>query len=520
MSRKRISMRRIKEILRLRFEYGMSRRQIASSLKLSRSTVGEYLVRFDESGISWEEAREMETEELENRLKGEIPERKRSAKHPVPDWHYVFKELKRKGVTLQLLWQEYHQENDGGYSYSQYCDLYRQWKQKLHISMRQNHKAGEKLFIDYSGMKVPITDPMTGEIREANIFVATLGASSYSYIEAHFEQNIKNWVNAHVRAFEFFGGTPEILVPDNLKAGVTSPCYYDPDINPTYHRVAEFYQLAVIPTRVKRPKDKAKVEVSVQVVERSALAPLRNRTFFSVQNLNEALRIKMDEINNRTMKHIGKSRRELFLEVDKPSLRNLPVHPFEYSEWKHAKVGIDYHVSYDHCLYSVPYQHLGKKVMVKGTERMVEIFLKDQSIALHKRLKRRNECSTTREHMPKNHRQMVGWKPERFIRWAEKTGTYTLEVIEKVLESKIHPQQSYRKCMGILKLGERFSGDRLENACRRALSFNTLSYKRIKSILDNSLDQVKESEITPSDNSTLLHENIRGEGYYREHQDA
>ena len=354
MSQERLSMRKIEEILRLKYEAGLTHRAIAQSCSVSPSTVSEYVTHAKAAGLSWPLPEELNAEQLEELL---FPQRGSASGRniPQPDWAEVHKELRRKGVTLSLLWVEYRQEQPDGYGYSQFCHHYRQWAKQLKPMMRQKHKAGEKLFVDYAGQTMPVVDPQTGEIRQAQIFVATLGASNYTYTEAHWSQDLTNWIGAHVRALAFLGGVPEVLVPDNLKAGVKSPHLYEPDLNPTYLDFARHYGVAVVPARVRKPKDKSKVEVGVQVVERWVLAPLRDRTFFSLAELNQAMWELLAELNDRPMRHLGQSRRELFESLDKPALAPLPVQPYEFARWKKARVHIDYHVSFEKHYYSVPY---------------------------------------------------------------------------------------------------------------------------------------------------------------------
>jgi len=424
----------------------------------------------------------------------------------------VHTELRRKSVTLRLLWVEYREVHPDGYGYSQFCALYRRWAKCLNPSMRMPHKAGEKFFVDYAGQTVSVVNPATGEIRQAQIFVAVLGASSYTYAEAQWSQDLPNWIGGHVRAFSFFGGVPEILIPDNLKTGVKNPCRYEPDINPTYHDLAQHYGTAVIPARVRKPKDKAKVEVGVQVVERWILARLRNRRFFGLADLNRAIRELLNELNNRLMRHLGKSRRELFETLDQPALRPLPGLPYEFAIWKKARVHIDYHIEFDKHYYSVPYTLVRKEVFLRATERTVEVFYKHRRVASHTRSRDRGRYTTLPEHMSPAHRKYCEWSPDRFLRWAEKIGPCTAQLVKAVLISRKHPQQAYRSCLGILRLGKRYTDERLEAACRRALPAGIRSYKGIKNILDTKLDQIQPEE--PTTAALTTHANIRGQSYY------
>jgi len=510
MAQKRLSMRKIKEILRLKHESGLSNRAIARACSISKETVKEYLCRASEAGVSWPLPERLDEEGLELLLYPHAIDL--GGKGRVPDWAEIHQELPNKGVTRMLLWEEYCKDEEAPYSYSRFCELYNRWARKLDPVMRLNHKAGEKLFIDYAGLTIPYVSQETGEEQKAYVFVATMGASSYTYAEAQESQAMKCWIGGHVRAFEFFGGVPEILVPDNTKTGITSPCRYEPDINPTYQDMATHYGAAVIPARVRRPRDKAKVETGVQVVEYRVMAPLRKRQFFSIDEINQALRPKLEELNNRQMRHLGKSRMELFDQLDKPALKPLPQRAYELAEWKRAKVSIDYHVEYFGHYYSVPYLHIHKNVDIRATEHVVEVFLKGKRIGSHKRDSTKGHHSTQPEHMPESHRKYAEWNPERFIRWAEKSGSATAQMVKHLLSSRRHPEQGYRSSLGLLRLESRYGKERLEAACHRALSFGLHSYKGVKNILEAGLDKVTPEE--PVSVTNKSHLNIRGNKYY------
>jgi transposase len=510
MSQESLSMRKIEEILRLKYEIGLSHRAIAKSCGVSCSTVSEYTTLAKAAGLSWPLPEGMTAEQLEARL---FPDKGTSRRLvPQPDWKHVHKELKRKGVTLSLLWLEYRQEHPSGYGYSQFCHCYREWQKHLNPTMRQKHKAGEKMFVDYAGQTIPVVDAVTGEIRQAQIFVATLGASNYTYAEAHWSQNLPNWIAAHVRALEFLGGVPEMVVPDNIKAGVTSPSHYEPDLNPTYQDFACHYGIAVVPARAYKPRDKAKVEVGVQVVERWILARLRDRIFFSLAELNQAIAELLAELNQREMKHLGKSRLEMFEELDQPALSPLPEIPYEFALWKKARVHIDYHVSFDNHFYSVPYTLSGEEVNIRATEKTIEIFYQRKRVASHPRSTAKGRFSTHSVHMPPEHQFFSQWSPERFLRWAQQIGEQTTELISQALDTRRHPEQAYRTCLGILGLAKRYSPQRLEAACQRANTAKIRSYKGVHNILKNKLDQLP---LEPASDSPLPpHANIRGENYY------
>jgi len=513
MAGRRLSMRKIKEVLRLKWHHGHSNKQIALSCKISRTTVSEYLNRAEKAGITWPLDTALDDGALEALLfpvKSTIPFSERS----MPSMEHLHRELRRKGVTLQLLWYEYKEANPDGYQYSQFCHLYRQWRKKLDVTLRQEHRAGEKLFVDYCGQTVPIINPVTGEITQAEIFVAALGASSYTFSEATPSQELPFWIRSHVHAFEFFGGVPEILVPDNLKAGVTNPCRYEPDINPTYQDLAEHYATAVIPARVRRPRDKAKAESAVFVAERWILAALRNHTFFSVAELNRAIAKELVKLNNRKFQKLDTTRRELFESLDKPALKPLPARPYEYATWKKAKVNIDYHIEIDRHFYSVPYQLAREHVDVRMTATTVEILFKNKRVASHPRSYRQGGFTVLHEHMPKSHQRHLEWTPSRIIHWAGKNGPKTEKLVTHIMESRTHPEQGFRSCLGIMRLATHYSPERLEKACHRALSIKALSYKSVKSILKNGLDQQALLFDQPDHQPELNHNNIRGKKYY------
>ena len=511
MAQERLTMRKIREVLRLKWECGVTNRAIARSCSISHSTVGEYLQRAEAAGLSWPLPADMDEDTL-FRLLFPTPAHQGAKAIPSPDWSVIHAELRKKSVTLRLLWVEYREAHSDGYGYSHFCELYRRWAQRLKPSMRLSHKAGEKLFVDYAGQTVPMVDPTSGEIHPAQLFVAVLGASNYTYAEAHWNQDLPNWTGTHVRAFAFIGGVPEIVVPDNLKAGVKHPCRYEPDLNPTYHDLAQHYGTAIIPARPYKAKDKAKVEVGVQVVERWILARLRNRTFFTLPDLNQAIRELLDELNQRPMKHLGRSRRELFETLDQPALKPLPEQPYEFAIWKRARVNIDYHVEFERHYYSVPHTLVHKEVYLRAAQNTVEVFFNNRRVASHRRTDTPGQHTTLSEHMPPAHQHYQEWSPERFTRWAQTIGPHTTQLVQALLASRQHPQQAYRSCLGLLSLATRYGAERLEAACRRALPAGIHSYKGVKNILDAKLDQVAPEEPTPV--APTAHENIRGHTYY------
>lgn len=506
-------MRKTKEILRLCWHNGLSARQAARSCGVGRSTIREYLDRAERAGLSWPLPDDLDDAALEHLLfPSTIPltiERRN-----MPPFDYINKELKRKRVTLQLLWHEYRQNNPEGYQYSQFCLRYRAWARTLDISMRQTYKAGEKLFVDFAGDTIPIHDPATGAINPAYLFVATLGASNYTYAEAVLSQDLPSWISLHVHTFEFFQAVPAITVPDNTKTGVTHPCRYEPDLNPTYQDMATHYTTTVIPARVKKPRDKAKVESAVLIAERWIIAALRNHTFFSLSELNSAIREKREEFNNRPLQKLKVSRKELFETIDKPAMKPLPEKRYEYAEWEKPKVNIDYHVELDRHYYSVPYQRKGEVVDARMTATTVEIFFKGQRVASHARSSVPGKHTTVAAHMPESHRRYLEWTPSRIVKWAEKSGPATGTLAKEIMERRPHPEQGFRSCLGIIRLGRRYGEERLEAACQRALVLKAYSYKSVESILRNNLDGTSLLLEKPPGNP-VTHENIRGTNYYR-----
>jgi transposase len=512
MAKRRLSMRKIIEVLRLHSEHRMSIRQIAKSCSVAHSTVREYLDRARQAGLTWPLAPDLDNTALEAVL---FPERSCPAdRRGMPQMDRLYKEMKRKGVTLQLLWYEYRQANPEGYQYSQFCHHYRQWTRKLDVTLRQEHRAGEKLFVDYAGQTVPIVDGSTGEVVQDQIFIAALGASNYTFAEASPAQDLPSWIRSHVHAFEFFGGVTDILVPDNLKAGVTHPCRYEPDLNPTYQDLAQHYGTTVIPARSEHPRDKAKVESAVLVAERWILAALRNHTFFSLAELNRCIAEKLQELNNRRFKKLDGTRRTLFEAVDKPALKPLPLTPYEYAEWRKVTVNVDYHVAADRHYYSVPYQLVREQAEVRLTSTTVEVLFKGKRVAAHPRSYRQGGFTTLSQHMPKAHQRYLEWSPSRIIRWAEEHGPMTQKLVSAILDSRPHPEQGFRSCLGIMRLGKRYPQDRLEAACARALAIKAYSYKNVESILKNGLDQQSLPFDQDDKSQPLTHQNVRGKDYY------
>jgi transposase len=508
-------MRQVGDVLRLKHACGMSDRVIARSLGLGRTTVGEYLRRASVAGLGWPLPAGLSDADLERLL---FPAEAARAPHrPQPNWAAVHAELKRPGVTLRLLWEEYRDAHPDGYSLSRFCELSQAWRGHLSPVMRQTHRAGEKMFVDFAGQTVEVTDLASGEVRAAQIFVAVLGASNFTYAEATWSQTLPDWIGAHGRALTFFGGVPKIIVPDNLKAGVSKACFFEPGLNRTYADMAAHYGAAIVPARPRKPRDKAKVEVAVQLVERWILARLRHRRFFSLADLNHAIRTLVDELDRKPSRHLGASRRALFQQIDQPALRPLPAEPYEYAEWKECRVGIDYHVEIDKHYYSVPHSLIRQPITARITTKTVELFHRGKRVATHLRAYAPRRHTTVAEHMPSAHRRYAGWTQERLRRDAADIGPDTALLIETILEKKPHPEQGFRACLGIVRLLKPYGRERLEAACSRALAIGALSYTSVASILRNHLDRRHKPAPNPSgavDGPVLEHANLRGPDYF------
>jgi transposase len=491
----------------------MGPREISRSLSISPATASNYINAVREADLSYSRIAGMDEEELKRIIKGDKSGDKQSSR-PQPNWEEIYGELKKKGVTLQLLWEEYKQVYPDGYQSTQFCDHYRKWKGKLNPSLRQTHKAGEKMFVDYAGQTVPVTDRYSGRIRQAEIFVAALGASNYTYSEATWSQSLSNWIDSHIHTFEYFGGVTRITVPDNIRTGISKACRYEPDINPTYHDMAIHYGTVIIPTRVRKPKDKAKVENAVLVVERWILAALRNRTFFSLEELNRAIVELLVKLNNRPFKKLPGSRSSWFEEIDRPALLPLPQDRYVLAEWKQAKVNIDYHVELLRHYYSVPYQLIHETLRIRYTTHTVEIFHKNKRIASHRRDDSPGRHTTCAEHMPNSHQKYLEWSPSRIIRWGKTVGSSTARLMETIMDSREHPEQGYRSCMGIMRLGKPYSKERLEAACARAIVIGATSYRSVRSILEKGLDKLPLPGSEEEPTAPVHHQNIRGTDYY------
>jgi transposase len=506
-------MRKLRDVLRLKYEAGLPQRAIAQACGLGLGTVTTYLQRATAAGLTWPLPDDLDDGALEARLFTR-PASPQTSDRPLPEWLELHRELKKPGVTLMLLWQEYRAQHPHGYAYSQFCDRYRQWARRLTPSMRQVHRAGEKLFVDFSGTRPHLIDPTTGEEIAVELFVGVLGASALIYAEATWRQDLPSWITAHIRMLDYFHGSTAIWVPDNLKSGVTSAHRYEPEINRTYRDLAQHYGAVVIPTRVARPKDKPKAEVSVQIAQRWVLAVLRHQTFFTLADLNAAIRVRVDAINDRPMKVVGVSRRTLFEQIDRPALTPLPSTRYELAEWKVCRPNIDYHVAIDHNFYSVPYPLIDESLEARFTASTIEVFFKSRRVAAHARLTGRGRYATLLEHMPRAHRAHAEWTPSRLIAWAEQTGPATGRLAAGILERRPHPEQGYRACLGLMRLGRVHGADRLEAACQRAERLRSYRLRTVEHILKHQQDRLPLDE--PPARPALTHENLRGATYYEE----
>jgi len=509
-------MRKIKEVLRLKFQAGMSHERIAAAVGVSKGAVTNYVQRALAVGLGWPLAPEHDDAALEALLYPHAPAR--SAVYAAPDFALIHQELKRKGVTLQLLWEEYSAAHPGGaYRYSQFCLHYHRFRQSLKRSMRQVHRAGDKLFIDYSGDTVAIIDAQTGEIRHAEIFVAVLGASGYVYAEATWTQQLPDWIGSHVRTFEFLGAVPALLVPDNLKSAIRKACRFEPEATSTYTDMARHYGTAILPARPYKPRDKAAVEQSVLLTQRWILARLRNRQFFSLAELNAAIGELLADLNRRAFKKLDGCRASVFETIERPAMRPLPQRRYEFAQWKSAKVNIDYHVEIDGHYYSVPHKLVGQGIEARFTAATVECFFKGRRVAAHARSNLRGRHTTCPEHMPESHRRHQQWTPGRLLNWGLSIGPGTRDVVRWQLENRPHPEQGYRACLGLLNLVKRYGESRLEAACCRALAIGSPTRKRIVSILDAKLDAHPElfPSAAPAVSPKPVHANLRGPQYFR-----
>ena len=509
-------MRKIREVLRLKFEAQLSHGKIAAASGVSKGAVSNFVRRAIEKSLPWPLPEDLDDAALERLL---YPQVGQHEQYTHADYAYVHQELKRKGVTLQLLWEEYHAAHGArAYQYSQFCLHYQRFRDSLARSMRQTHRAGEKLFIDYSGDTVPVINAATGEIAQAEVFIASMGASKYTYAEASWTQTLPDWIASHIRMLEHLGCVPEILTPDNLKSAIKNACRYEPEENSTYADMARHYGCVIIPARPYKARDKAVAETHVLVVQRWILARLRNRQFFSLSELNAAIAELLVELNHRPFKKLPGCRASAFESIDRPAMKPLPAQRYEYAEWLKAKVYIDYHVEADHHYYSVPHQLVGQHVHVRMTASTVECLFKGRRVAAHVRSYQRGKHTTLPEHMPESHRRHAQWTPARLLAWGEKIGPGTRGVVLWQLENRPHPEQGYRACLGLLNLVKTYGEQRLQAACRRALTIGSPTRKRIEAILKAKLDQHPDlfpGADTAAPAASRPHGNVRGAEYFR-----
>jgi transposase len=514
MPAERVTMRRVREILRYRFEQGLGHKTISHRVGAAPSTVRETLRRAEAAGLVWPLGEEVTDAVLEAALYKAAGTKTGHRRCPEPDWAHIHRELKRKHVTLQILWDEYIAHHPDGYRYSRFCDLYRSWAARLPVTMRQNHAAGDKLFVDYAGDTVSvIVDRLTGKTRQAHLFVAVLGASSLSYAEASWTETLPDWIGCHVHALEAFGGAPALFVPDNTKVAVIRSCRYDPQVNRSYAEMAAHYDSAVLPTRPRRPRDKAKVEACVLIVERWLLGRLRHRVFYSLAEVNAAIGELLADLNERRiLRRVGQTRRQLFEAIDRPALKALPLEPYVFAEWRIRRAGLDYHVEIERHYYSVPYRFAREQVEARITARTIELFHKGERIATHLRGSSNGRHTTVPEHMPSSHRRFADWTIERIAREAAAIGPSAALLCKRILADRPHPEQGFRACLGVLRLVRSFGRERVEAACGRALEIGARTFGSVRSILDNRLDQAPAPRPAPRD--PIDHSNIRGSRYY------
>ncbi|MBU4455784.1 IS21 family transposase [Patescibacteria group bacterium] len=516
MATERLSMRKTREILRLKWCLGRSHREVSRSLGVSFGAVARTVSRAQEAGLGWPGVQGLNDEELERRLYPGEGGGGISRSRFLPDCAAIDLERRKPGVTLELLHLEYLEKHPDGYRYTQFCEIYRRWLKRRGLTMRQTHRAGEKLFVDYAGKKPHLVDPGTGECKDVELFVGALGASNFTYAEATLSQQEPDWIASHVRNLEFIGGAPGAIVPDQLKSGVTTPCRYEPGIQRTYEELAEHYGTVILPARPARPRDKAKAEVAVQIAERWIVARLRHETHFTLGSLNERIAELLEELNDRPMRRYGQSRRQMFEQLDRPALKPLPSKRFVYGEWKKARVNIDYHIEVDRHYYSVHHSLFQEQVEARVTSTTIEIFLRGQRVASHLRSYVYAGHTTLPEHMPKAHQKHLEWTPSRIIGWAATIGPETQGLVQAILADRPHPEQGYRSCLGILRLARRYGDSRLEAAASRALAAGARSYRHVDSILKHGLDRLRPPlPLLAQASPAIEHENVRGREYYR-----
>ncbi len=503
----RITMRKIKDILRLKHEARLSHERIAAALDLSKGVVTKYVGLAAAAGLDWPSIAPLDEGALLRRLAGQPT---RPSDFVLPDYGRLHQELRRKGMTLMLLWEEHVQAHpdEPTHRYSQFCENYRRYAKTLKRSMRQTHRAGEKLFIDFAG---PTIELVGGS--RAHIFVAALGASSYTFACATPRQTMADWLDGCARALTFIGGVPQLIVPDNPKALIANPNRYEPRANETVEDFARHYGTSMLPARPYHPQDKAKVESAVQVVERWILMRLRHQRFASVDDVNEAIAPLLEQLNNKAFQRLPGSRASTFAELDAPALQALPQQPWEFATYKTVRVHIDHHVEIEGHRYSVPQSLVGLVLEARITARSVEIVHRGQRVAAHLRCAHKGGFTTVAEHMSAAHRAHREWTPERLIHWGGTIGVACASTVQRLLEERRHPEHGYRACLGLLSLAKKYGKPRLEAACLIALELGTVKYRHVSDILANGRDQVPATIAT--DWTSPHHAHVRGPGYYQ-----
>ena len=509
MSKERLTMRKIKEVLRLIYENKISQSKTSIACNITRSTVQEYIMRFNASELKWPVGENITDEILESKLYPTDKNNEVVVSNKL-NYEYLAIEIRRPNVTLALLWEEYKHANPNGYNYSYFCDLFRQYCKKLNYSMRQEHKAGEKGFLDF-GEGLKLVNPETGELIPTKLFVFVWGASNYTFVKATYGEDLSSWIKVNVEALEYFGCCPKVEVPDNLKSAVTKACRYEPDINPTYNDFAMHYGLTIMPARPYKPKDKPKVELGVKLAKRWILAKLRNKIFTNLNDMNYEIQKLLEIFNNKIMRKFKKSRKELFENLDRPNANLLPEKRYEFAEWKKVKVNINYHINFGKHDYSVPYTLIHQELEVRATASVIEIYKKGSRITSHIRSYQEGKYTTVHEHMPPSHQKYLEWTPERILNWAGKLGPAVSELVEKIMNNRSYPEQAYKSCLGIIRLEKHFSGERIDRACKRAITYKNYSYKGVRIILEKGLDK---EEVIVAPTKKITHENLRGADYY------
>lgn len=509
-------MHTIQEALRLTYLSKLSSRQVSLLTNISQTTVLDYCSRFKKVSVPIEELMEYDNAKVISLLYPEIVSSRKTTTRPHPDWDQVHAELKQKGMTRLLLWEEYKEQHPDGYGYTQFKEYYNRFIKTINPSMRQIHYAGDKLFVDFSGLTMPVVNARTGEIHKAQIFVAVLGASGYTFVHAVMSQNTEDFIECHNKAFYFFDGVPNQVVPDNLKAAVISHKRGKVKLNESYADMGRHYGVAIVPARPYKPQDKSKAELGVKGIQRWILMKLRRRTFFDVNELNDAISSLLDDYNNKVIRRLGKNRSDLFVQLDKPALHPLRANSYLFRRYKQCSVGVDYHIELEGNGYSVPYAHLGKRVDVWYSRNSITISYQGETIATHPRLSHPYEDSTLMEHMPKAHQyQHEKWNPGRILNWANSIGTQTVILMQEIMKVRSHPTRGYKSCMAILSFSKTYGNEVLELSCNKALQINTHSVSSIESILKRKTYLVEDTSKPVNNDLFNAHENIRGADTYQ-----